>query len=181
VDEIVIEPYDTTWPARFADERRFVESCFQTRPLAIEHIGSTAVDGLAAKPVIDILVLVDDLDQGVAAVPALEADGYGYWRDNPDRTKLFLAKGLPPVAPQRTHHLHIHADVAERDRHVVFRNALRRDTALRDEYAALKRELALRFRHDREAYSDAKTIFVDRIVATAGGPARVHFRSSAKR
>ena len=181
MDEIVVEPYDPAWPARFVDERRFVEGCFAVAPRAIEHIGSTAVPGLAAKPVIDILVLVDDLGQGLGAIAALEAGGYSYWRDNPDRTKLFLVKGLPPGATRRTHHRHIHADASELERHMVCRDALRHDDGLRDSYAAVKRDLALRFRHDRDAYSDAKTAFVDRVVAGAGGPKRRHPRPTAKR
>jgi GrpB-like predicted nucleotidyltransferase (UPF0157 family) len=71
--------------------------CFAEHPIVIEHIGSTAVHGLAAKPIIDVLVLVDDLAFGHTAIPALEAGGYSFWRDNPDKAKLFLVKGLPPA------------------------------------------------------------------------------------
>lgn len=179
MDEIIVGPYDLAWPAKFAEAQTFIAACFATPPLLIEHIGSTAVPGLPAKPVIDIIVLVGDLAAGLAAVPALEDGGYSYWRDNPDKAKLFLVKGLPP-APHRTHHLHIHADRTEVDRHLAFRDALRRDTALRDQYAALKRGLAKRFRHDRDAYSNAKTAFVDEVVGRFGGPARVHPRIVGK-
>src|SRR5665213_2346856 len=161
-DDIVIKPYDPLWPAQFAIERRLIESCLAAPAVAIEHIGSTAVPGLAAKPVIDIFVLVQQLEEGLAAVPALEAFGYSYWRDNPDKAKLFLVKGLPPAAPHRTHHLHIHADVAERARHLSFRDALRQDPVLRDAYAQLKRDLARQFQHDRERYTEGKTAFIDR-------------------
>ena len=175
MDEIIVGPYDPTWPAKFAEARDFVAGCFDAPPLLIEHIGSTAVPGLLAKPVIDVIVLVDDLQEGLAAVPALEAGGYSYWRDNPDQTKLYLVKGLPP-APHRTHHLHVHANRTEVDRYLAFRDALRRDTALRDQYAALKHQLAERFRNDRDAYSNAKTGFIDDVVSRYGGPARVHPR-----
>jgi len=181
LDQIVVEPYDPKWPICFAVERQFVESCFVTAPIAIDHIGSTAVPGLPAKPIIDILVLVNQLEAGLAAVPALEAGGYSYWRDNPDKTKLFLVKGLPPSAAKRTHHLHIYADAGERERHIVFRDLLRNDTKLRDAYAALKYDLADRFRDDREAYSNAKTDFVDRAVEAAGGSARLRPRQLPKR
>lgn len=165
MDEIHLQPYDPRWPARFAAEREFLAACFSTLPLAIEHIGSTAIPGLAAKPIIDIMVLVADLADGRAAIGALEAGGYSYWRDNPDRARLFLVKGLPPSAPQRTHHLHIVADTARLERHLVFRDALRRDPARRDAYQALKTDLALRYRNDREAYTDAKDAFVAEILA----------------
>lgn len=179
MDEIIVEPYDPAWPAKFVEAQQFVAGCFTTPPLLIEHIGSTAVPGLPAKPVIDVIVLVNDLQEGLAAVPALEAGGYSYWRDNPDKTKLFLVKGLPP-APHRTHHLHIHTARTEVDRHLAFRDALRRDPGLRDQYAALKRDLAERFRGDRDAYSDAKTAFVDDVVDRHGGPARVRPRIAGK-
>jgi GrpB-like predicted nucleotidyltransferase (UPF0157 family) len=175
MDEIIVGPYDPAWPAKFELEREFVAGCFAVPPLLIEHMGSTAVPGLPAKPVIDLIVLVNDLADGLAAVPALEAGGYSYWRDNPDKTKLFLVKGLPP-APHRTHHLHIHSNRAEIDRHLAFRDALRRDPALRDRYSALKLALARQFRHDRDAYSDAKTAFVDEVVSRTGGPRRSHPR-----
>lgn len=164
MDEIRLEPYDPNWPIEFAAERDFVASCFVDAPLAIEHIGSTAVAGLAAKPIIDILVLVDDLALGHLAVPSLEAGGYSYWRDNPDTRKLFLVKGLPP-APQRTHHLHIYADRAELDRHVAFREHLRSDPSARQAYEALKRQLAAQYRDDREAYTEGKSAFIETLVA----------------
>jgi GrpB-like predicted nucleotidyltransferase (UPF0157 family) len=172
MDEIILSPYDPAWPQKFELERRFVAGCFEQPPVAIEHVGSTSIPGLTAKPIIDILVLVDDLAEGRRAVAALEAGGYSFWRDNPDKTKLFLVKGLPPTAAQRTHHLHIHADAAELARHLAFRDALRSDAGLRDAYADLKRDLAARYHHDREAYSNAKTEFVDAVVAGAGGPPR---------
>jgi GrpB-like predicted nucleotidyltransferase (UPF0157 family) len=134
-------------------------------------MGSTAVPGLPAKPVIDIIVLVDDLEQGRAAIPALEAVGYSFWADNPDKSKLFLAKGLPP-APRRTHNLHIYADADEVRRHLLFRDHLRSNTAARDAYLAVKQDLARRFRDDREAYTEGKTAFIDAIVAKLEGPSR---------
>lgn len=179
MDEIIVETYDPAWPRKFEAERPLIAACFVRPPRAIEHIGSTSVPGLDSKPVIDIIALVDDLADGVAAVPALEAVGYSFWRDNPDNATLFLVKGLPP-APQRTHHLHIYADSVELARHLTFRDALRADSNLRDTYAALKRDLATRFRHDREAYTDAKTEFIDAVVAGDGGPARSRPRNAPK-
>ena len=167
-DEIVLAPYDPSWSQLCEIEREAILAVLPKQPLAIEHIGSTAVPGLDAKPIIDILVLVADLDDARPAIQRLEAMGYSYWRDNPDRSKLFLVKGLPPAAPHRTHHLHIYADSAELDRHVAFRDHLRGDPAARDGYLALKQELADRFRGDREAYTDGKAAFINRLVAPEG-------------
>lgn len=164
MDEIHLQPYDPQWPKEFAKERDFIVACFSTPPLAIEHIGSTAVPGLEAKPIIDIEVLVGDLAHGHAAVQALEAGGYSYWRDDPDTARLYLVKGLPPSAPLRTHHLHIVADRARMDRHLRFRDALRANASIRKSYQALKADLAVRYRTDREAYTDAKAAFIAEVL-----------------
>lgn len=170
-EPIELHPYDPDWPDAFERERRLLLPLLGPGVRLIEHMGSTAVLGLAAKPIIDIIVLVDDLGEAHGAVPALEEVGYSFWRDNPDKTKLYLAKGLPP-APRRTHHLHIHDDADEVQRHLIFRDHLRSNPAARDAYLALKRELAVRFRDDREGYSKHKTQFVDGLVLTLGGPRR---------
>jgi GrpB-like predicted nucleotidyltransferase (UPF0157 family) len=175
LEEIRLAAYDPAWPHSFAVERDLVLGCFATPLLRIEHVGSTSIPGLDAKPVIDIIVLVADLADGHAAVPALEAAGYSYWRDDPVQSKLLLVKGLPP-APQRTHHLHVHADAGEVERHLVFRDHLRADADARRRYLALKQELAEQHRNDREAYSDAKSAFIDAIVAASGGPPRLYAR-----
>jgi GrpB-like predicted nucleotidyltransferase (UPF0157 family) len=170
-EPIELHQPDADWPAAFTREHALLLGAFDPPPLAIEHMGSTAVPGLPAKPVIDIIVLVEDLDQGRAAIPALETLGYSFWAANPDKAKLFLAKGLPP-APRRTHNLHIHADLGEVRRHLLFRDHLRSNAAARAAYLALKQDLARRFRDDREAYTEGKTAFIDAIVAKLEGPLR---------
>ena len=170
-DAVELHPADPGWPAAFEAERAIILPLFAEPPLEIEHMGSTAVPGLPAKPVIDILVLVEDLQSGRAAIPALEQLGYSYWADNPDQTKLFLVKGLPP-APRRTHHLHIYTDRDEVRRRLLFRDHLRTHPDSCAAYLALKQDLVRRFSDDREAYTDAKSEFIDRIVQSLGGPAR---------
>ena len=170
-EAIELQPADPDWPAQFEAERRLILQCLPIAPRRIEHMGSTAIPGLPAKPIIDIIVLVDDLDATRAAIPALETTGYSYWAANPDTSKLYLAKGLPP-APRRTHHLHIHEDEAEVSRHLLFRDHLRANSDARDAYLALKRALASQFRDDREAYSRSKTAFIDALVLSLGGPPR---------
>ncbi|AKR58065.1 hypothetical protein XM25_20185 [Devosia sp. H5989] len=169
MEEIRLAPPDPQAASSFVAARERILPCFPVPPRLIEHIGSTAIPGILAKPVIDIVVLVDDLAQGHAAIPALEALGFSFWRDNPVRTRLFLVKGLP----NRTHHLHIHADPTEVERHLVFRDHLRAHPGDSAAYEALKRELAERYRTDREAYTEGKSAFIDAIVARAGGPPRL--------
>jgi GrpB-like predicted nucleotidyltransferase (UPF0157 family) len=170
-EPVEIHTYDPDWPAAFERERQLIAPLFPKPPQLIEHMGSTAIPGLPAKPIIDVIVLVDDLETGRTAIPALEATGYSFWAANPDTTKLYLAKGLPP-APRRTHHLHIYDDPDEVQRHLIFRDHLRADPSARAAYLALKQELAVRFRDDREAYSAGKTAFVEDLVLSLGGPRR---------
>ena len=170
-EPIELHAYDPAWPAAFEAERDLIAPLFPSPPLLLEHMGSTSIPGLAAKSVIDIIALVRDLDDAHRAVPALEATGYRFWRDNPDKTKLYLVKGLPP-APRRTHHLHIYDHEPEVRRHLIFRDHLRANPDALAAYLALKRDLADRFRDDREAYSKQKTGFIDDLVLSLGGPPR---------
>lgn len=136
----------------------------------LEHIGSTAIPGMPAKPVIDILATVTDLEAARARlVGPLEAAGYAFWTENPDADRLFFVKGLPPSAPHRTHHLHIMEPGPAALRHIAFRDHLRADPADARRYAALKTDLAARFADDREAYTEAKGGFIADILDAAAG------------
>ena len=170
-EPIELHAYDPGWPAAFAREKARIVPLFPVPPLLVEHMGSTAIPGLDAKPVIDIIVLAERLEQARAAIPPLEATGYSFWAENPDKTKFFLAKGLPP-APRRTYHLHIYGDADEVRRHLVFRDHLRASAEARAAYLRLKAELAGRFRDDRDAYSRHKSGFIDEVVRALGGPQR---------
>ena len=166
----LVDP-DSAWPAAFERERTLIEACWSVPPLLVEHIGSTAIPGLPAKPIIDMIVLVVDLEVGRASVPALEAKGFEYRADYADKTKLFLMK-RHPESGLRTHHLHIHYNEDEVRRHLLFRDALRADDQARDAYRDLKQALAVRYRDDRMAYSRHKTAFIDQLIFSLGGPAR---------
>jgi GrpB-like predicted nucleotidyltransferase (UPF0157 family) len=162
---IEVVDYDLTWPDRFLEERAVLE-----RVLApwltgtIEHIGSTAVPGLAAKPVIDLMAPVSTLDASRPGIEVLPAVGYQHFPYKPDVMHWFCK----PSSAVRTHHLHLVPVGSSlwRER-LVFRDALRHDPALAAEYAALKRELATRFRFDREAYTGGKSDFVRRVLGAA--------------
>lgn len=154
---VEVVDYDPGWPARFeAEAARLAEL---VPGLELHHIGSTAVPGLAAKPVIDMMAATADLDGPVAAL--VEA-GYQY----PEAYNATLTGRrwlCYPSAARRTHHLHLVADGEEFARRLRFRDALRADPGLAAEYAALKRDLAARMPDDREAYTAAKSAFVDRV------------------
>lgn len=166
MDEIALVPYDPAWPRRFREEaallRQLLPGDLITR---LEHFGSTAVPGLDAKPIIDMLMGTPSLEYAIReAVPLLEDIGYSFWQDNPAKDRLFLVKGLPPSAPQRTHHLHIvepDSVLWERVNFVAYLRAHPEETA---RYAALKHDLAARFATDREAYTAAKTDYMREVM-----------------
>lgn len=169
MDEVEIRPYDPAWPALFEAERSALEGALSGEPLiGIEHFGSTAIPGLAAKPIIDILIAATDLAAARATFPARLAPlGYLFWADNPKTDRLFFVKGLPPHGERRTHHVHVTQPDGEPWIRLAFRDYLRANPDAAAEYAALKTRLAAEYRTDREAYTEAKTDFVARIMALA--------------
>jgi GrpB-like predicted nucleotidyltransferase (UPF0157 family) len=156
---IEIAAYDATWPGRFEEERRRLAGMLPGA--RIEHIGSTAVPGLAASPVIDVMALVVDLDTPIPVLiergryefPAAYNDGL--------RGRRWLCR---PSAAVRLFHLHLVEDMFLLERHLDFRDALREDDGVARDYEALKRELAVEFRFDREAYARAKDGFVAEVL-----------------
>ena len=159
-DSVVIAPYNPAWPARFEAERARLADVFRGAPAVIEHIGSTAVPGLAAKPVLDIMVGVSALSVVEARVPELEALGYEYVPDFeaelPERRYFRKQRG-----GERTHHVHCVVRGGEFWRsHLLFRDYLRGHDGVAAEYHALKLALAARHRSDRAAYTDAKGRFI---------------------
>jgi GrpB-like predicted nucleotidyltransferase (UPF0157 family) len=172
-DAIVLVAYDPGWPAAYILARQEIVSLLPTSPLLVEHVGSTAVPGLMSKPVIDIIVLVADMAPARAAIPSLARIGYEFRPDVSNPTRLFFRRyGTDGV---RTHHLHIHTDCEDVQRHVLFRDRLRSDAATRRDYEALKHDLARRHPSDREAYAKGKDDFIDAVVRAAGGPERRPF------
>lgn len=168
MDEIVIVPYDPTWPARFAREAELLRQLLPAGLITrIDHFGSTAVPGLSAKPIIDMLIGVRSLAEATReAVPRLEAQGYSYWAANPRTDRMFLVKGLPPNGP-RTHHLHlIEPDHPDWER-LLFRDYLRAHPDEAARYAQRKDTLAAQYRDDREAYTAAKGVYIAQITTQA--------------
>jgi GrpB-like predicted nucleotidyltransferase (UPF0157 family) len=171
VDDVRISPYDPVWPALFAAEAERLRGVLDCdRILGIEHFGSTAVPGLAAKPIIDILIAVDSLARAKETMEKpITALGYLYWPENPKPDRMFFVKGMPPYGARRTHHVHITEQNGEMwRRRLPFRDYLRMHPSEARRYEALKHELALRFPTDRDAYTDAKTEFIEEIYRRIG-------------
>lgn len=165
-DFVEIVSYDPNWPAMFAVERQRLESVLSPSLNArIFHFGSTAVPGLAAKPIIDIVVLVEDRSLWPSTVDPLRSIDYVFWAENPNPDQMFFVKGMPPYGKRRTHHVHFYTP-AEAKRRLMFCEILRADKKLAAAYAALKQRLSAQFRYDREAYTDAKKAFVDNALSS---------------
>jgi len=166
---IVIVPYDPTWPGRFGLERGRVRGALGDRAIRVEHIGSTAVPGLAAKPIVDMLVTVADPEDDAAIVPALQSAGYQL-RVRERGHRMFRT-------PELDVHVHVWGDRdPEVARHLSFREQLRRSGADRIEYEQLKRRLAAREWSDMNEYADAKSELIAAILARApdAGPTPDH-------
>ncbi len=157
-ERIRVVAYDPSWPERFEAERRLLADAVGPWVAGgLHHVGSTAVPGLAAKPVIDILVEVADLAASRACFDRLACLGYLYAPYRAEEMHWFCK----PDPGRRTHHLHLVPVGSQRARaELAFRDLLRRDPATAGEYGALKRELAERLGDDREAYTEAKTEFI---------------------
>jgi GrpB-like predicted nucleotidyltransferase (UPF0157 family) len=167
---IEVVAHDPAWAERFARERVALEAAIGEWIVAgPEHVGSTAVPGLAAKPVVDILVGVADLRAARACFRPLAALGYLRWEDDPAGWRYWFLKPSPAL---RTHHLQLVEPSHPRwAATLTFRDRLRASPETRQAYAALKRRLAVEFRHDRERYTAGKTAFVSAVLdGTWAGP-----------
>lgn len=163
-EPIRLLPYDPAWPVMFEEERiALTEAIGEWVVGGIHHVGSTAVPDLEAKPIIDILAGVRDLDESRACFEPLARLDYMYAPYLADEMHWFCK----PHPNRRTHHLHLVPAGSKRYvDELAFRDRLRDDTEVAGEYVALKRSLANRFANDREAYTDAKAVFIDRVLAS---------------
>lgn len=170
-EPIEIVPYDTAWPARYAEVESELKRMLP-RMLAqrITHIGSTAVPGLSAKPVIDVQVEVSDLELVKRdVVPLMEAAGYEFiWRPTMGDDGPFYAWFIKRnSAGGRTVHVHmVEPGQASVDR-IIFRDHLRNDPEEAARYDELKKDLAKRHPKDRTAYTSQKTAYVKEVLAKA--------------
>lgn len=173
-EEVTIAPYDPAWPELFRQEKEHLLSCLPNDLIRrIEHFGSTAVPGLAAKPIVDMLVEVADLQATrVRIAPVLESQGYDYfWRpthgdDGPPFYAWFIKRD--PRTGARTHHIHmVKGHFTEHWDRLLFRDYLVEHPEVAREYEALKIHLASASPRDRVAYTRGKTDFINRVTERA--------------
>jgi GrpB-like predicted nucleotidyltransferase (UPF0157 family) len=161
-DPIFICEYDPRWPLEFARLRERVIEAVGDIVVRVEHVGSTAVPGLAAKPVIDLDVVIRSTSDFAFAVERLARLGYDHEGD----LGVAEREAFAHPAGEARHHLYVCVEGAEPlRRHLRFRDRLRGDPALAAAYADLKRHLAERFRDDRDAYTEGKTSFIEAALA----------------
>jgi GrpB-like predicted nucleotidyltransferase (UPF0157 family) len=164
-DPIVVVPYDPGWPVLFCELGHRLRQALGDIAVRIDHVGSTAVPGLAAKPVLDVQVSVATLEPLDAYRLPLEAAGWSWRADNPDLTKRYFRE-VP--GGQRTHvHVRQAGSFGEQIT-LLFRDYLRAHPDEASSYAALKYRLAKEFRDDRPRYVDSKGPFVWQVLARAG-------------
>lgn len=167
---LTIVGYDPRWPGLFEEEKQRMMGTLGSVALAIEHVGSTAVPGLAAKPIIDLMLGVRRLVDAEASVPKLLELGYEYVTRDPIPGRRYFHKG-PPGG--RTYHLHAaRAGASFWERHILFRDWLRTHPEDARAYERLKRELAALFGSDRLGYTNAKTAFIEEAAEKARAAAR---------
>src|SRR5918998_4771413 len=162
-EKVVVADYDPAWPARFRQEEAEIRGALGGSVLSVEHIGSTSVPGLAAKPIVDILVVVEDSGDESSYVPALQDAGYVLRVREPDFHEHRMLR-----TPQKDVHVHVYSSGSpEIDRYVLLRDRLREDEEDRELYARTKRDLASRDWPSMDHYAEAKTEVIEGIIARA--------------
>ena len=160
---VVLVDYDSEWPRLFAREEERIRAALGERALQVEHTGSTSIPGLAAKPIIDIVLVVADSTDEAAYVPPLEGAGYVLRIREPDWFEHRLLKGTDPAA-----NVHVFSPgCVEVERMLLFRDRLRANDAERELYERTKRELSQREWKFVQHYADAKSEVVEGIIERA--------------
>jgi GrpB-like predicted nucleotidyltransferase (UPF0157 family) len=169
-DAVEIAAYDSAWPAAYERERALIAGALGDMVAAIEHIGSTAVPGLGAKAILDIMVGVRTLAEGDRCIRPLERLGYEYRGEAGVPERLYFRKLTDGL---RTHHIHmveLGSDFWQR--HLLFRDYLREHPDEARDYYELKVRLAERFGTDRLGYNEAKAAFIESALARARAAAK---------
>lgn len=162
-DIVRLAPYTAEWKRLFEQEKALLQAAIGHHVLDIQHVGSTSIPGMVAKPIIDVGIAVTSFEGARVCIQPIEQLGYEYRGEFGIPLRHYFVKGDP-----RTHHLHMHElDSPDWENQVLFRDYLIQHPALAEEYAALKVDLAQRYRTDRGAYLDSKAPFIQRVMEMA--------------
>ncbi len=162
-ETVVVRPYTPEWPQLYlAEEARLVGSIGEY-VLDIQHVGSTSIPGMIAKPILDVAIAVSDFEEAARCIEPIERLGYHYRGEYGISRRHYFTKGNP-----RTHHLHMLERHSENwASSISFRDHLRQNPSLAEEYAALKQCLSEQFPTDRLAYQDGKAAFIHHVLHAA--------------
>jgi GrpB-like predicted nucleotidyltransferase (UPF0157 family) len=166
-ESVEISPYNPEWPRIFECEKKILHEVAGVWLMgSIEHIGSTSIPGLASKPVIDIMFGVQSLENSLPAIDVIVNSGYEYFPYKKDVMHWFCK----PSHKHRTHHLHLVPFQSKlwNDR-IQFREILLTNENIAEEYLYLKQELAVRYKYDREGYTEEKWPFIEQVLKRLGG------------
>lgn len=158
--------YTNQWAATFQEEKERILSVFGNSPLDIQHIGSTAIPGIASKPIVDIMVLLPSIQDASKYLDSLHNLGYTYSKERSSTERHFFTKGSPVT---------IHLSLTDRstpywDRQLAFRDYLLTHSDVAKEYAALKHSLIEKYPSGKDEYSYGKSEFVAAVLEKAGFP-----------
>ncbi len=160
---VELHPYTPEWARLFEEEKALLQAAVGEQMLDIQHIGSTSIPGLVAKPIIDIGIAVKSFEEARVCIHPIEQLGYWYRGEYGIPRRHYFEKGSP-----RTHHIHAFGIRSRRWKdHLLFRDYLIDHPELAGEYAVLKEELALRHPADRDAYVESKGPFIERVLQLA--------------
>lgn len=163
MEPIVVVDYDANWCSQYEQEKSRILDALVDTIADIQHIGSTSVPGLAAKPIIDIILGLEKIPLLSTQLVSLEALGYTYCGESGIPRRHFFHRGMP-----RTHHIHavqVNSDLWQRN--ILFRDFLRSHPQAAQQYETLKRKLAAEFRNDRDRYGDSKTPLIEQLLMQA--------------
>ena len=162
-DTVRLIPYTDEWTRLFEEEKSLLQTAVGKFVLDIQHVGSTSIPGMLAKPIIDIAIAVRNFENAHICIKPIEQIGYEYRGENGIPRRHFFVKGKP-----RTLHIHMN-ELGSRDwnNQIIFRDYLTRHPNIAKKYAELKTELAKRYPTDRQSYLDGKSPFIERILQLA--------------
>lgn len=164
-DKVVIVPYSSEWITEFEKEKKRLETLLKGRILAIEHIGSTSIPELCAKPILDIAVAVQTKDVLYDLIPILSKNGYDVKDSIEDKGEILARKGSPEC---RTHYIHIEVMGSACWRNqILFRDYLLTHSKSAEQYERLKKEIAEKYKDERKKYTAAKNDFIQDILQKA--------------
>jgi len=169
-DTVKLVPYTPEWDRLFKEEKARIQATIGVYILDIQHIGSTAIPGIVAKPIIDMSVAVENFEEAIICVEPLIQLGYHYMGENGIPRRHYFQLGQP----NRTHHLHmVEINSDDRERTLLFRDYLRQHPEIAQAYASLKHKLADQFGHNRPLYVQGKSPFIEEVLAQAREESKV--------